>query len=89
MSKLGKSPKKPSRNKPARPDRKKNDETPNNPNPNKRTTRNKQHVNYADLNLGIDSNEERSPPRKRKKSIAATLREPSQTVITARNQRIT
>ena len=64
MSTLGKSTKKTSRNKPARSDRKKIDETLNNPNPNKRITRNKRRVNYANLNLGIDSNEERSPPRK-------------------------
>ena len=70
--------------------RKKNIETQNDPNPTKRTTRNKRRINYADLNLGIESSEESSPPpRKRKRSIAATLREPSQTVIAARNQRIT
>ena len=89
MSTQGKRPKKPSRNRPVRSDRKKIDETLNDPNSNKHITRNKHCVNYADLNLGIDSNEESSPPRKRKKSIAATLREPSQTVIAARNQRIT
>ena len=69
--------------------RKKNIETQNHSNPTKRTTRNKRRINYADLNLGIESSEESSPPRKRKKSIAATLSEPSQTVIAARNQRIT
>ena len=42
-----------------------------------------------DLNLGIDSNDDSSPPRKRKQSKAITLREPSQTLIVARNQRIT
>ena len=42
-----------------------------------------------DLNLGIDSNDDSSPPRKCKQSKAITLCEPSQTVIAARNQRIT
>ena len=42
-----------------------------------------------DLNLGIDSNDDKSPPRKRKQSKAATLHEPSQTVIATRNQRMT
>ena len=59
------------------------------PTPGKQMTRNKQHINYADLNLGIDSNDNSSPPRKRKQSKAVALREPSQTVIAARNQRIT
>ena len=68
---------------------KKNIETQNNAIPTKRSTRNKRRINYADLNLGIESSEESSPPRKRKKSIAATLREPSPMVIAARNQRIT
>ena len=52
-------------------------------------TRNKRRINYADLNLGIDSNDDSSPPRKRKQSNVIALREPSQTVIAARNQRIT
>ena len=42
-----------------------------------------------DLNLGIDSNDDSSPPRKHKQSKAVALREPSKTVIAARNQRIT
>ena len=42
-----------------------------------------------DLNLGIDSNDNSSLPRKRKQSKAVALREPSQTVIAARNQRVT
>ena len=53
---------------------------------NKRVTRPKRCINYADLNLGIDSNDEQFPPRKHKPSKALALREPSQTVITARNQ---
>ena len=61
----------------------------NDPIPGKRVTRNKQRINYADLNLGIDSNDDSSPPRKCKQSRAIALREPSQTVIAARNQRIT
>ena len=53
-------------------------------------TRNKRRINYADLNLGIDSNDDSSPPpRKCKQSKAITLCEPSQTVIAARNQWIT
>ena len=89
MATPGKRPKNPNRNRPVRSDRKKIDETLNDLNSNKHITRNKHRVNYADLNLGIDSNDESPPPRKCKKSIAATLREPSQTVIAARNQRIT
>ena len=42
-----------------------------------------------DLNLGIDSNDDSSPPRKRKQSKAIALHEPSQTMIAARNQWIT
>ena len=42
-----------------------------------------------DLNLGIDSNDDSSPPRKRKQSKAIALCEPSQTVIAVRNQWIT
>ena len=53
------------------------------------TTRTKKCVNYVDLNLGIDSSDDKSPPRKCKQSKAAALRKPSQTVIAARNQRIT
>ena len=59
------------------------------PTPGKRVTRNKRCINYADLNLGIDSNDDSSPPRKHKQSKAVTLCEPSQTVIAARNQWIT
>ena len=87
--KPSKASKTPNTNSVTRGSRKKNIETLNDPNPTKRTTRNKRCINYADLNLGIESSEESSPPRKRKKSIAATLREPLQTVIAARNQRIT
>ena len=54
--------------------------------PGKRVTRTKCHINYADLNLGIDSNDDSSPPRKHKQSKAVALCEPSQTVIAARNQ---
>ena len=46
-------------------------------------------INYADLKLGIDSSEDKSPPRKCKQSKAVALHEPSQTVIAARNQRVT
>ena len=42
-----------------------------------------------DLNLGIDSNDDSSLPRKCKQSKAVTLHEPSQTIIVARNQWIT
>ena len=42
-----------------------------------------------DLNLGIDSNDDSSPPRKRKQSKAIALCEPSQTIIATRNQRVT
>ena len=42
-----------------------------------------------DLNLGIDSNEDKSPPRKHRQSKAVALCEPSQTVIAAQNDRIT
>ena len=59
------------------------------PTPGKHLTRNKRRINYADLNLGIDSNNNSSPPRKHKQSKAVALREPSQTVIAARNQRVT
>ena len=61
----------------------------NDPTPGKRVTRNKRRINYVDLNLGIDSNDDSSPPRKHKQSKAVTLREPSKTVIAARNQWIT
>ena len=61
----------------------------NDPIPGKWVTRNKRHINYVDLNLGIDSNDDSSPPRKCKQSKVVALREPSQTVIAARNQRIT
>ena len=56
---------------------------------NKHSTRTKRRIHYADLNLGIDSNDDKSPPRKRKQSKAAALHEPSQTVIAARNQHVT
>ena len=59
------------------------------PTPGKWVTRNKRHINNADFNLGIDSNDGSSPPRKCKHSKAVVLREPSQTVIVARNQRVT
>ena len=59
------------------------------PTPGKWVTRNKRRINYVDLNLGIDSNDDSSPPRKHKQSKAVTLCEPSQTVIAARNQWIT
>ena len=52
-------------------------------------TRNKRCINYADLNLGIDSNDDSSPLRKCKQSKAVALHEPSQTIIAARNQRVT
>ena len=61
----------------------------NDPIPGKQVTRNKRCINYVDLNLGTDSNDDSSPPRKCKQSKAVALREPSQTVIVARNQRIT
>ena len=47
------------------------------------------HINYADLNTGIDSEPDYSPPRKKKCDIVAALREPSQTVISAHQQCIT
>ena len=47
------------------------------------------HINYADLNTGIDSELDYSPPRKKKRDIVAALREPSQTVIFAHRQCIT
>ena len=56
------------------------------PTPGKCVTRKKCHINYAELNLGIDSNNDSSLPRKCKQSKAVALREPSQTVIVARNQ---
>ena len=52
-------------------------------------TRMKWCINYVDLNLGIDSNDDSSPPRKHKQSKAVALCKPSQTVIAARNQRVT
>ena len=55
----------------------------------KRITRTKRHINYANLNLGLDSSDDKSPPRKCKQSKASALCEPSQTVIAARNQRMT
>ena len=55
----------------------------------KRVTRNKRCINYTDLNLGIDSDDDSSPPRKCKQSKVVALREPPQTVIAARKQRIT
>ena len=61
----------------------------NDPTPGKWVTRNKRCINYVDLNLGIDVNDDSSPPRKCKQSKVVTLREPSQTIIAARNQRIT
>ena len=48
----------------------------------------RKHINYADLNTGIDSELDYSPPRKKKHDIVAALREPSQTVISAHRQRI-
>ena len=59
------------------------------PSPGKRVTRTKRCINYGDLNLGIDSNDNSSLPRKCKQSKAVALCEPSQTVIAARNQRVT
>ena len=59
------------------------------PSPGKCVTRTKRRINYVDLNLGIDSNDNSSPPRKHKQSKAVALCKPSQTVIAARNQRIT
>ena len=59
------------------------------PTPGKHVTRNKHRINYVDLNLGIDSNDDSSPPRKHKQSKAVALCEPSQTVIAARNQQVT
>ena len=56
------------------------------PTPGKCVTRNKRCINYVDLNLGIDSNDNNSLPRKCKQSKAVALHEPSQTVIAARNQ---
>ena len=46
-------------------------------------------INYADLNTGIDSEPDHSPPRKKKRDIVAALREPSQTVLSAHQQYIT
>ena len=57
--------------------------------PGKCVIRNKLRINYADLNLGIDSNNDSSLPRKHKQSKAVALCEPSQTIIVARNQRVT
>ena len=51
-------------------------------------TRTKWRINYVDLNLGIDSTDDKSVPRKHKQSKAIAFREPSQTVIAARNQRV-
>ena len=56
------------------------------PTPGKQVTRNKRCINYTDLNLGIDSNDDSSPPRKCKQSKAVALCKPSQTIIAARNQ---
>ena len=39
--------------------------------------------------MGIDSSDDKSPPRKHKQSKAVALCEPSQTVIAAWNQRVT
>ena len=47
------------------------------------------HINYADLNTGIDSEPDYSPPRKKKCDIVTAIREPSQTVISAHWQHIT
>ena len=46
-------------------------------------------INYADLNTGIDSEPDHSPPRKKKRDVVTALREPSQTVISAHQQCIT
>ena len=43
----------------------------------------RKHINYADLNTGIDSEPDYSPPHKKKRDVVAALREPSQTVISA------
>ena len=49
----------------------------------------RKHINYADLNTGIDSEPDYSPPCKKKHDIVVALREPSQTVISAHWQHIT
>ena len=57
-----------------------------------RSTRNmraRKHINYADLNTGIDSEPDYSPAHKKKHDIVAALREPSQTVISAHQQCVT
>ena len=47
---------------------KKNIETQNDPIPTKQSTRNKRRINYADLNLGIESSEESSPRENAKRA---------------------
>ena len=54
-----------------------------------RHTHARKHINYVDLNTGIDSEPDYSPPRKKKCDVVAALREPSQTVISAHWQCIT
>ena len=49
----------------------------------------RKHINYGDLNTGIDSEPDYSPPRQKKRDVVAALREPSQTIISAHRQRIT
>ena len=49
----------------------------------------RKHISYADLNTGIDSEPDYSPPHKKKHDVVAALREPSQTVISAHRQHIT
>ena len=51
----------------------------------KRETRKQKCVNYADLNLGLDTSDDQSPPRKHKLSKAVAICEPSQVVIAARS----
>ena len=46
-------------------------------------------INYADLNTGIDSESDHSPPQKKKRDVVAALRELSETMISAHWQRVT
>ena len=54
-----------------------------------RSLRARKQINYTDLNTGIDSEPDHSPPRKKKRDVVTALREPSQTVISAHQQCIT
>ena len=54
-----------------------------------RVMRSRKPINYADMNTGIDSEPDMSLPRKKKYNIAASLKQPSATVIAAHQQRFT